>query len=232
MNTGISIHKFNNINECDSFLVSKATEDINISIEERNIAAIAVSGGRTPASFLRLLAHSKIDWSKVVVTLVDERWVETSHEDSNELLVRKNLFQNVRSNPQPTFIPLFSESSIRDEAERVLEERLRQIKDVPFAAVVLGVGLDGHTASFFEGTNSYERCLQLPSNEDCCFVENIPGKFDHNRMTLSLNRLSRADNIYLQATGDQKLNVLESSDPDLAVHRVSRNLPIAGIWCP
>jgi len=44
-------------------------------IEQRGVATLVVSGGSTPAPFFSALAAMKLDWSKVVVTLADERWV-------------------------------------------------------------------------------------------------------------------------------------------------------------
>ena len=38
-------------------------------------AGLVVSGGRTPAAFLRALASRELGWSNVTVTLADERWV-------------------------------------------------------------------------------------------------------------------------------------------------------------
>jgi 6-phosphogluconolactonase/glucosamine-6-phosphate isomerase/deaminase len=39
------------------------------------------------------LAEADLPWDKDWITLVDERWVEPTHADSNERLVRENLLQ-------------------------------------------------------------------------------------------------------------------------------------------
>src|SRR3546814_12211050 len=63
------------------------------AIAQRGVAAIALSGGRSPRPVLEALAGAALDWDKVIVTLVDERWVEPDHADSNERLVRAALLQ-------------------------------------------------------------------------------------------------------------------------------------------
>ncbi len=46
-------------------------------------ALLAVSGGTTPAAFLRTLSTKSIAWDKVTVTLVDERFVPATTPRSN-----------------------------------------------------------------------------------------------------------------------------------------------------
>ena len=63
-----------------------------------------MSGGRTPVPLLEALSGLKLDWSSVDLTLVDDRWVEPSHEDSNEKLVRVHLIKNKAK--KINFVPL------------------------------------------------------------------------------------------------------------------------------
>ena len=58
------------------------------AINKRGRVSMAVSGGSTPVPLFDVLSHLDIDWSKVDLTLVDDRWVESDHKDSNELLVK------------------------------------------------------------------------------------------------------------------------------------------------
>src|SRR5687767_11840216 len=65
--------------------------DLEEAIAARGAASLVVSGGRTPRKLFEQLRTEKLDWSKVWITLADERWVETSSEDSNERLIREHL---------------------------------------------------------------------------------------------------------------------------------------------
>src|SRR3546814_4627005 len=62
-------------------------------IAARGTASLAVSGGSTPKKFFQALCRQEIDWSKVTVVLVDERFVPADNPRSNHLLVRENLLQ-------------------------------------------------------------------------------------------------------------------------------------------
>ena len=76
-------------------------------IAERGAAAIAVSGGTTPARFFQALGKTKdIDWAKVIVTLVDERWVDETSDRSNAMLVNERMLQGPAAVAR--FFPLYS----------------------------------------------------------------------------------------------------------------------------
>ncbi|PZQ19640.1 MAG: 6-phosphogluconolactonase, partial [Sphingopyxis macrogoltabida] len=63
------------------------------AIAARGVATLAVSGGRSPRPVLEALSKVPLDWTKLIVTLVDERWVDPVSADSNERLVRETLLQ-------------------------------------------------------------------------------------------------------------------------------------------
>ena len=66
---------------------------------------IAFPGGRSAVSLMEELSYSELDWSAVLVTLVDERAVDHSHEASNARLVRSTLCINHADSS--SFEPLF-----------------------------------------------------------------------------------------------------------------------------
>ena len=68
----------------DSILLALENE-----ISANNSATILVSGGTSPIALFKLLSLATIDWSKVTIGLVDERFVPNTHEKSNELLVKE-----------------------------------------------------------------------------------------------------------------------------------------------
>ena len=69
-------------------LASDVAACLSGAITDRGRAKLAVSGGTTPKLFFNQLARSKIDWSQVTITLVDERCVPETDERSNARLVR------------------------------------------------------------------------------------------------------------------------------------------------
>ncbi len=54
---------------------------------------LLVTGGRTPGPVYDRLARVDLDWSRVTVTLSDDRFVWPDAPESNERLVRERLLQ-------------------------------------------------------------------------------------------------------------------------------------------
>jgi 6-phosphogluconolactonase len=50
------------------------------AIATKNSAAFVVSGGSSPIKIFQELSNSDLDWSKVTITLVDDRAVDKNHD--------------------------------------------------------------------------------------------------------------------------------------------------------
>ncbi len=124
---------------------------LSAAIAARGAASIAVSGGSTPKAFFQALSNRDLDWSKVTVTLVDERFVPADNERSNHLLVASNLLQNKAKAAR--FVPLYRKTGSAEDAAKLATAETKAIGN-PFDVVILGMGGDGHTASFFPGGNN------------------------------------------------------------------------------
>ena len=74
-------------------LSAEIEERLARAIAERGAASLAVSGGSTPKPLYQQLSDADLDWSKVTVVLVDERWVDPGEAGSNEDFVRASLLQ-------------------------------------------------------------------------------------------------------------------------------------------
>src|SRR5690554_7633103 len=85
--------QFTSSEKLASQLASDLGSRMQRTIEKEGAVAIALSGGTTPVKFFQALALQKIDWKKVTITLVDERWVDESDSASNARLVKENLLQ-------------------------------------------------------------------------------------------------------------------------------------------
>lgn len=180
--------------------------DLAAAIKKRGQATLAVSGGSTPKPLFELLSYCDIDWSKVVVTLVDERWVGATHKDSNALLVSTHLLVNKARAAK--FIGLKTEHVTPYEAEVAVSHTLQSFKQ-GIDVSVLGMGDDGHTASFFPGAKTLAKALDL--QQQCLCTAVTPPTAPHERMTLSLATLQRSNNMYLHITGDNKWKVLQAA---------------------
>src|SRR5690554_1422084 len=91
------IHEFDNDGALISSLADRIGAILSRSVENSGQASIAVSGGRTPAGLYRQLSQMNLPWENIIVSLVDERWVDDTHPDSNAALVAQNLLQGPAS---------------------------------------------------------------------------------------------------------------------------------------
>ena len=214
-------------------LAEAVADRIRAAIAERGAAAIAVSGGSTPGKFFQALGKTKdIDWEKVVVTLVDERWVDETSDRSNALLVNEKMLQGPAAVAR--FFPLYSGGDEPSDAAVAKTNALMAELPKPFAAVILGMGSDGHTASFFPGGDTLDAALTA---EGPTLAIRAPGAGEP-RITFTLPRLLEADGLYLHIEGDEKANVLDAALGDgpvaeMPVRAVLRSgAPVTVYWCP
>lgn len=172
------------------------------AIEARGRVCIAVSGGSTPVKFFEELSKRQLDWSKVRITLVDERWVDEENAASNARLVREHLLQNEAS--QGYFLPLKNKSADPVNGFMECENKLHELM-VRLDFAVLGMGNDGHTASWFPESSALSKCLDEGNAAWCSPVTDEPTGLA--RMTLTWGLLSACRHLYLHFEGDEKNTV-------------------------
>jgi 6-phosphogluconolactonase len=90
----MKIKNFDNLNLLENSLVQKISLCISDSIKKFGDARILLSGGSTPINLYSLLSKENVDWGKVKLGLVDERFVDQKSEYSNERHIKNNLVKN------------------------------------------------------------------------------------------------------------------------------------------
>jgi 6-phosphogluconolactonase len=184
-------------------LAEAVARALRARIAREGFAALAVSGGTTPMRFFQALSEKALDWARVTVTLVDERWVDEASPRSNAALVRAYLLQNRAAVAR--FLPLYS-GAASPEAGCALVRAALGALPLPFAAIVLGMGTDGHTASFFPDGDHLEAALD-PVGTALAMPMRAPGAGEP-RITLTLPVLLAADYLALHIEGEAKRAVL------------------------
>lgn len=226
-------HDFSDRGALAEALADDVAARLTMGLNIRGRASIAVSGGSTPKAFFAALSTRAIDWPKVVVTLVDERWVDESSDRSNARLVRTHLLVGVAAAAR--FQPLHTGADNPDEALPRLEVALADLW--PHDVVVLGMGEDGHTASFFPDGDRLDEALDPAGGKLLCAMR-APGAGEP-RITWTLAALMGGGRIYLHIEGLKKAAVLEAAlgdgpIQDLPVRAVLRQptRPIDIYWAP
>ena len=196
-------------------------------------AALALSGGKTPVRFLEAMSRYRMPWNDVVVTLVDERWVPESDPRSNAGLARRHLLKGPLSNIE--FVPLYRPVPTPEEALADVSKAIADLP-LPFAAVVLGMGDDGHTASFYPGGDNLAKA-NSPDSKDLVMSIRAAGAGEP-RITLTLPLLLASDEVLLHIEGADKRAAFEKAvaGEDVAEMPVRSLLNseklVKVLWCP
>ena len=182
---------------------------LTAGLAARGHASLVATGGRSPGPIYDRLSSADLDWAHVAVTLSDERQVDVDSPNSNARLLRERLFQGRAAAAQ--FLPL------SDYAEPALK------KLMPFDAVMLGMGEDGHVASLIPGSPvmalAHGPALTAESPQGF-------GSPPLPRISLTFAALLQSRAIFLLIAGEAKRQVVEQA---LAKQGPAADLPVATI---
>jgi 6-phosphogluconolactonase len=175
---------------------------------------VALSGGATPRRFYELLAspayRDRVDWKRTEVFWVDEQCVPPDHPESNyrmanELLLSKvpleeKQIHRIRGEEEP-------ETAAKYYAMEVMAYMPKSL--FTFDLAVLGLGIDGHTASLFPGDPA------VSENEQIAVVVEPRGK--HRRISVTLPVLNRVVTAVFLVAGQEKAatvrEILDGGNP-------------------
>ncbi|RZO32575.1 MAG: 6-phosphogluconolactonase [SAR116 cluster bacterium] len=177
------------------------------SLATNGQASLVVCGGSSPLGIFDALAagehEDEVDWSKVTITLVDDRLVPADHEHSNQKLLHDHLLRGPVA--AANFVPLETNNAAMD---------IRR----PFDVMLLGMGVDGHFASLFPDMVD-EASLKIDTPP--MILETGPkGSPTLPRVTMNLAMILQSRLLILLVNGAEKQAVLQAAQTDtrLPVH--------------
>lgn len=223
--------------DADAWVAGIAEEMASIlghEIGKRGHARMLLSGGTTPAPVYEALALLALEWNKVEVGLVDERWLSPQDPDSNAYLVRHSLLDRAEG---AQFVPLVRQG--KSLSDCVHDANLHATHAAPPCLAVLGMGGDGHTASLFPGSIDLPKALASQQPYAALDATGCPGANTWPlRITLTPLGLEQCETRLLLLRGKQKLDMLEAAlageDPNEYPIRVAIQQPGAHLrvhWC-
>ncbi|HEU4985638.1 MAG TPA: 6-phosphogluconolactonase [Rhizobiaceae bacterium] len=202
-------HRFGSGEALAETLAESVAQLLTAAIAARGRAILAVSGGTTPVRFFGSLSRIPIEWERVQVILVDERFVPLSSERSNARLVTHHLLQNEAA--RAFFTGLYHESdTVEDAAERA--DAMMAGLPLPIDIAILGMGTDAHTASFFPDAHNIEELLSKDNEATVLAVH--ADSAGEPRLTLSMRLLTQARFVALHIEGDEKKEALKAALAD------------------
>ena len=227
------IEAFSSTADWSEACAERLTSALGEGLSANGKALFAGAGGSTPSPIYRRLAEADLDWSKVAVTLVDERHVPESSPDSNARLMRETLLTGRAAAAR--FIPLHYAAVTVDRAAALAARALQA--EGPLDAVLLGMGEDGHICSMFPGSPTLKTLLTTALEPAVLGVP--PGRDGmappQERISLNIPYLAGARRVVLALTGAKKRAVFEAeATGDPAVQPIAALIasgaPLEVLW--
>ena len=201
----MEIKTFENKKNLESSLLLKISICISDAIKKYGDARFLLSGGSTPMNWYSLLSEETIEWEKVKIGLVDERFVPIENLFNNETQIKNNLLKN-----SAKFATIFG-MVYNYENEMLNLKMVNQQYKTFFERIdftILGMGEDGHTASLFPGDKESE---ELMNTSNIGIFSTKSPSFPYNRITCSKELIAKSNYIALFINGETKFNVLKNS---------------------
>jgi len=184
-----------------------------LSIAEHGAFYVALAGGSTPRRMYEYLARpeyaTQVAWQDVHVFFGDERVVPPDHPDSNYRMAREALLDHVPL-PVGQVYPMVQSGNGGEMAQAMALAYARGLDQIlpktengwpQFDLVMLGMGVDGHTASLFPHTTILHEAAQSCA---AVYVE----KLQAWRISLTFPVIEEASRILILVCGEDKANTL------------------------
>ncbi|HTE42679.1 MAG TPA: 6-phosphogluconolactonase [Steroidobacteraceae bacterium] len=227
-------HRFPDPQTLAHALSGEIKVDLAEALAARDSASLVVSGGKSPGPLFDQLCSESIDWSRVWITLSDERWVDSGSDESNENMVRSKLLRS--SAAASRFVPLKNPAPTPEAGTEWAWRALTRVPR-PYDIVLLGMGTDGHFASLFPGSLGLPRALDPAAPAGCVAMHALASP--HARISLNGSALLDARRVVLLITGEEKWAVyqrakLAGSATELPVRAIlhQQTTPIDIYWAP
>ena len=223
------VQLFDSLEDISAAALTIFVDSANRAIKDNGIFTVAISGGKTPSGFFRLLAQApaakQLQWDKIHLFWVDERCVPPNDPENNYRLAHE-LF--ISGSPIPTANVHRVNSELQD-SDLAAQQYSRSIldafdidnTDIPvFDLIALGMGSDAHIASLFPHSQAL-----LESRKIAVAVFPDDGKL--NRITLTKPVITAARQIMILISGPDKAQILNHI---LNSHLDDIKFPVHILW--
>ena len=202
-----------------STLINEAGADSRVNL--------AISGGAITTSLLPSLLPfvGDVDWSRVRVWLVDERYVPVGNEDRNDDQAWEG-FLHAASGVEFVRMPSSDASAAGagslDKATAAFAATWRELMgERSFDIALIGMGPDGHICSLFPGR------IDMDEASPILAIRNSP-KPPPERITVSMPVMRACGEVWLTTAGSAKADALGRAFAGTS----PLDLPVAGILSP
>jgi len=214
-------HYFTSVDEFNTDCANAILSVIRSSITSQKSVLIGLSGGSTPIPMYQLvrdvILKEKLSLDNVYFFLVDDRYIDTAHNDSNVNLVNTHLFndavhQLTRVNfVHPKTSTLELDACVADYNEQIVNLLKQHGPNADL--VTLGMGGDGHTASLFPQV--VDEAFEV--NDEKLVLHTTTEKFAvFNRLGVNIHFLEdKSTQLAMFLKGKDKLDVWKQMEQDV-----------------
>jgi 6-phosphogluconolactonase len=198
-----TLHTFDSTAAMQLACAQAIEHQIRLGIAARGYAFLSLAGGSALAIY-RQLAKAELDWSQVCIVATDERWVGAADPACN-LTQLKRAFA---AHPGIRWLDLVPADLSKFSAHSAIKALAAM--PMAFDVVLLGMGLDAHTASLFPGSANLSDALNLDAIPHAIAITPavLPPEAPYPRISLTASRLTRARAVLLAISGAAKRAVL------------------------
>lgn len=211
MSETFKYHSFTSRGVMVETAVKQIADAVKTAINIKGTASMMLSGGSSPRPVYEALSDMDLPWDKVTIGLVDDRWIERGQAGSNETFLDETLFKGLAQKAR--FIGLKTPDASPAAGAKASAAQISAIPQ-PFDVCVMGMGLDGHTASWFPNSKGLREALD-PNNPDTVTAIDARGSSvagtHSERITLTLSALMASKQIILMIPGGGKSDVFNES---------------------
>jgi len=194
--------------------MESCTHAIKSALDEQGPITLVVSGGGTPEYFLTCLSSQSLPWTRVKVTLTDERCVPVTDALSNEAMVRRLLLKNEAAVTQMV--------SMRPGPLKLTQ---------PAAFTLVGMGPDGHFASLFPDLSGLDALLDVTKPPEIVQIETTASPVP--RLSMNLSALLETRELVLLAFGEDKKAVIQNPEGLPIAALLNQSIrPVHVYWAP
>jgi 6-phosphogluconolactonase len=208
------VHAFDTLRDASLALAERIAETARVAIADKGQFSIALSGGKTPELLYGFLADEyadKMEWKSIHLFWGDERYVPQDHPDCNFRMAHQAWISKVQI-PQQNVYRIHTEEKTPEKAaesyEKVLADFFKvseKASDATFDVILLGLGVDGHTASLFPGSPALSE-----KNRWVVAVDAPLSVFPKKRITLTLPLINSSRKVIFLALGEEKKSVIHT----------------------
>ncbi len=190
-------------------LTERCQQRLSDCVANSGDAAFYVSGGSTPELVYKALSERDLAWSNVHIAMVDERWVDVDHPRSNEAFLNRCL--RINNATEAPFVGMKNPAATPCEGWQACEVAFQALPNKA-GICILGMGGDGHTASFFPHAEGLDNALQSDALVAALTAKPSAVTGDEvDRMTMTLSAIQQSGDIVLLITGQDKLDVYRAA---------------------